>query len=92
MEKRNKGWRAQQRKLRYRNRLKLYANYQGTQCKGADGETNRHPTWRDLYRANWNPAFRTSGTPCSCWICKGERYNRDKYKQDTQDEIKNNLD
>ena len=92
MEKKNKGWRAQQRKLRYRNRLKVYANYEDTECTDADGNIIKHPTWRDLYDANWYPALRSSGTPCSCWVCKGERYNRLKYKQGTKDEIANDLE
>lgn len=92
MEKRNKGWRAQQRKLHYRNRLKLYANYSGSVCWDEDGNKIENPTWRDLYRLNWDPALRTCRTPCSCWVCRSEKYNRDYFKRDTRNELDNSLD
>lgn len=28
-----------------------------------------------------------ASTPCSCWLCKGERYNRRKFKEETKLEI-----
>ena len=27
--------------------------------------------------------FRSHGAPCSCWACKGEKYNRAGVKQET---------
>ena len=27
--------------------------------------------------------MKTTGTPCSCWMCRGEEYDRKGYKQET---------
>ena len=31
--------------------------------------------------------YKSTSTPCSCWLCKGERYNRRKFKKETRLEI-----
>lgn len=33
-------------------------------------------SWTELYNAKNTFRFKTMSTPCSCAICKGERYNR----------------
>ena len=80
MEKRNKRWRIEQRNRIYAAKMKLHAAY-GNEFI-IDGELVRNPRWIDLYRANWNPVYKSVRTPCSCWICRGERYNRYAYKKE----------
>lgn len=33
-------------------------------------------SWKELYNEHWAQLYRTSGTLCSCWMCRGESYNR----------------
>lgn len=92
MEKRNKGWRVQQRKLHYVKRLKRYVSgYFFRNCVDLDGECFYSPTWKDLYEHNYDPKLRNTGTPCSCWLCRGERYKRQEFKKDTNDELNNSF-
>ena len=99
MEKRNKGWRAQQRKLHYVRRLKYYSNSasfwyvlalwpNSRTIKNSKGELNFHPNWKDLYHHNWCSALRTTGKPCSCWMCSPNKYKRKDFKKETRMLIK----
>lgn len=36
---------------------------------------------------DWTLPYKSTSTPCSCWLCKGERYNRRKFKKETRLEI-----
>ena len=27
--------------------------------------------------------MKTTGTPCSCWMCRGFEYDREEYKKET---------
>jgi hypothetical protein len=81
MEKRNKHWRIEQRNRIYAAKMKLHATFGGEFI--LNDERIRDPRWIDLYKANWNPVYKSVRTPCSCWICCGEKYNRRKYKKET---------
>lgn len=80
MEKRNKHWRVEQRNRIYAAKMKLYASYGGEFI--ISGKRVKDPQWIELYRANWNPVYKSVRTPCSCWVCCGEKYNRCKYKKE----------
>lgn len=82
MEKRNKHWRIEQRNRIYSAKMKLYASFGGEFI--LNGEKKDNPRWIELYEANWNPVYKSVRTPCSCWMCCGERYNRRQYKQETR--------
>ena len=88
MEKRNKGWRAQQRKLHYVRRIKFFSNssFRFVICPfiTADGQTTEHPTWKDLEQKAWNYVYRTTGKPCSCWMCSPNKYKRKNHKKETR--------
>lgn len=82
MEKRNKHWRIEQRNRIYIAKMKLYAS-----CSGSfilNGEKVINPRWVELYKANWNPVYKSARTPCSCWICRREVYNRCSYKKEAK--------
>ena len=81
MEKRNKHWRIEQRNRIYVAKMKLHAAYGSGFI--INGEWVRNPRWIDLYKANWNPVYKSVRTPCSCWMCCGEKYNRCAYKKET---------
>lgn len=81
METRNKRWRIEHRNRVYAAKMKLSAAYGGEFI--LNGERVSDPCWIDLYRANWNPVYKSVRTPCSCWLCRGEEYNRRTYKTET---------
>lgn len=82
MEKRTRQWRRRQAARVFKARLK----YQASICMyyfDEDG-VERHPTWKELATAHWAQIYRTTGTPCSCWLCQGESYNRLETKRETR--------
>ena len=81
-DKRNKLWRHQQMARVFKARMILYAAY-GTLVIYEDGSIDNHPHWFDLAKEKWAKVYQTTGTPCSCWICRGEKYNRREYKRET---------
>lgn len=82
MERRNKHWRIEQRNKIYTAKMKIYASYGGSFI--LNGENVINPRWIELYKANWNPVYKSVRTPCSCWMCCGEKYNRCRYKLDAR--------
>ena len=69
MDKRNKLWRRQQMARVFKAR--------------EDGSIDNHPHWFELAKDKWAKVYQTTGTPCSCWMCRGEKYNRKEYKKET---------
>ena len=55
----------------------------GCGIKKADGNWNRHPHWFELARVKWMQIYKKTGTPCSCWLCRGEKYDRRGYVKET---------
>ena len=82
MEKRNKNWRIEQRNKIYASKMKLFASYGGDFI--INNERVSNPRWIKLYKCNWNPVYKTVRTPCSCFLCQGEKYNRCFYKKETR--------
>ena len=68
MDKRNKLWRRQQMA-----RVIIHE----------DGSVVDYPHWFELAKDKWAKVYQSTGTPCSCWICRKERYNRREYKKET---------
>ena len=83
MEKRNKSWRRAQQKRVFKSRMVYHAPFMS---EAIDDEGNRiqHPHWFDLAKMKWSKVYKTTGTPCSCWMCKGETYNRLAFKKETK--------
>lgn len=81
-----RAWRRLQKKRVWRNRLRrIYRTYAaGAYVISSDGEIKRVESWLELRREKWCQPFRTTGRPCSCPICAGERYNRIEFKRDTR--------
>lgn len=48
-------------------------------------DTDVHaPHWFELAKTHWAQVYRTTGTPCSCWLCTyGKKYNRIVAKRET---------
>ena len=37
----------------------------------------------ELAKDKWAQVYKTTGTPCSCWMCRGFEYDRKEYKKET---------
>ena len=48
-----------------------------------DGSYYEHPHWFELAKDKWAQVYKTTGTPCSCWMCRGFEYDRKEYKKET---------
>ena len=81
MDKRNRLWRRKQQNRVFKARMIYYAAC-GWKTLEADGSLNRHPHWFELAKDKWAQVYKTTGTPCSCWMCRGEEYDRKGYKQE----------
>ena len=49
-----------------------------------DGNLIDDPHWFELAKQKGSYVYKTTGTPCSCWMCRGESYNRLDYKKETR--------
>ncbi len=83
MEKRNKLWRRRQLWRVFKGRMILYAGY-GRLITNANGHIITHAHWFELARHKSCFVYKSTGTPCSCHLCRGIRYNRGKFKKETQ--------
>ncbi|MCB6973517.1 MULTISPECIES: hypothetical protein [Butyricimonas] len=91
MDKRNKLWRHRQMARVFKARMILYAAYRHCIIH-EDGSIDSHPHWFELAKEKWARVYKTSGTPCNCSMCRGEKYNRKEYKKETLRIIKESLD
>ena len=79
--KRNKAWRRFQENRVFKARMLKFAGWQIV-VWDENGNCIEHPHWFELAKQKWNQIYKTTGRPCSCCICKGERYNRRDFKKD----------
>ena len=83
MEKRNKLWRKRHQWRLFKARMILRATFKwGAWDK--DGNLIDDPHWFELAKQKGSYVYKTTGTPCSCWMCRGESYNRLDYKKETR--------
>ena len=54
----------------FKARMILYAAY-GHCIIREDGSYYEHPHWFELAKDRWAQVYKTAGTPCSCWMCRG---------------------
>ena len=82
MDKRNKFWRRQQMVRVFKARMILYAAY-GHCIIRKDGSHYEYLHWFELAKEKWAQVYKTTGTPCSRWMCRGMEYNRKEYTKET---------
>lgn len=87
MEKRTRQWRRCQAARVFKARLKYHAAFSDTTLF-ENGILVYHPHWFELAKAHWAQVYRTTGTPCNCWMCQGESYNRLETKREMRRIIK----
>ena len=79
-QKRDKLWRKQQGFRVFKARLIRLAAYK--YC-AFDEEGNQvdNPHWFELEKQHGFQVYKTTGTPCSCMLCRGNHYDRLDYKK-----------
>lgn len=82
-------WRRIQKKRVWRNRLRIIFRAFSTAYidDSATGTIREAETWKELQKVKWCQVYRTTGQPCSCSMCSGERYSRVDFKRETEKEI-----
>lgn len=89
-----RAWRRIQKKRVWRNRLRIifraFSSAYVEDC--ATGTIREAETWKELRKVKWCQVYRTTGQPCSCPMCSGERYSRVDFKQETEKAIHEQLD
>lgn len=74
MEKqRTRAWRRHQARRVFKARLKyavVCMSYPQT-------------TWEELKKTKWAQCLRTTGTSCSCWLCRRESFDRNTAKRES---------
>ena len=91
--KRTKLWRRKQGFRVFKSRL----IYRAAACENVRYDKNsKSPLgmlhWYELAKEHWMNVYRTTGTPCSCEMCRGAEYNRLIYKRETQRIIRESED
>lgn len=87
MEKRRtKLWRRKHGFRVFKARLQRLAAAE-SEYHSMDGRRHLPLRWYELAREHWTQVYRTTGTPCSCVMCRGEEYSRQAYKRDTRREM-----
>lgn len=72
-KKRTRAWRRHQARRVYKARLKYAAA-----CRNY---SRIH--WVDFYGQPGSFIYKTTGTPCSCWLCRREAFDRLKHRKET---------
>jgi hypothetical protein len=81
-KKRTRAWRRHQVSRAYKARLKYVAAIR----------IDEHLTWKDLLGEHGTLVYKTTGTPGSCWLCKGKSYDRAKTSQECRRVVNDALD
>ena len=92
LEKRTKLWRREQGFRVFKKRMVYYASFDNGRFDHNTMEYKRPLHWFELAKEHWTQVYKTTGTPCSCMLCQGERYNRLKYKRETRKILRETLD
>ena len=80
---RNKEWRKKQAFRMYRKRLKVFASSHREFILDDDRHVFR-PTVDELAKCRWGLIYKSTGKPCSCWMCRGESFDRRQAKREAK--------
>ena len=81
--KRNKGWRRLQENRVFKARMLKFAGWQMV-VWDENGNCIEHPHWFEIAKEKWAKKYKDCSTPCSCAICRAEKYSRLQFKKDTE--------
>lgn len=88
--KRTKLWRRRHEWRLYKKKMMLFASYSWP-MRNSDGVLIENPRWVDFVGARGYFCYKSMRTPCSCDICRGEKYSRNDYKSETRRIIKETM-
>lgn len=81
--KRNKGWRKFHENRVFKARMQKFSGWKYVIIDEA-GNCIENPHWFELARQRWAKKYKDSSTPCSCFLCRAEKYNRLQIKKETR--------
>lgn len=89
-----RAWRRIQKKRVWRKRLRIiFRVFSPAYVEdSATGTIREAETWKELRKVKWCQVYRTTGQPCSCPMCSGERYSLVDFKQETEKAIREQLE
>lgn len=89
-----RAWRRIQKKRVWRNRLRIiFRAFSPAYVEDTSTGVKREAeTWKELQKVKWYQVYRTTGQPCSCPMCSGERYERLDFKRETSKAIREQLE
>ena len=89
-----RAWRRIQKKRVWRNWLRIiFSAFTAVYLEDSStGETREAESWKELRKVKWCQVYRTTGQPCSCEMCSGERYSRIEFKRKTKEVIAEELE
>ena len=78
--KRNKAWRRFQENRVFKARMLKFAGWQIV-VWDENGNCIEHPHWFEIAKEKWAKKYKDCSTPCSCAICRAEKYSRLHFKR-----------
>ena len=89
-----RAWRRIQKKRIWRNRLRFIFQAFNVEVfeNPVTGKRLKADNWKELRGVKWCQVYKTTATPCSCYMCAGEQYNRLDFKRETAKFISEQLD
>lgn len=81
--KRNKAWRRFQENRVFKARMLKFSCYETVIWDDAGNRMER-PHWFEIAKQKWAKKYKDCSTPCSCAICRAEKYSRLQFKKDTE--------
>ena len=86
---RGKAYRRHKARAKWIERVKKWMP-KGVEYKWEDGVLIQwHPTYKDCMKEPGFKVYKTTGKPCSCFMCSYYRYSRVELKKDTKFQLKN---
>ena len=80
---RNKGWRKFQQNRVFKARMQKFSCCNFVIIDEA-GNRIENPHWFEIARQRWAKKYKDSSTPCSCALCRAEKYSRMQFKKETE--------
>ena len=89
-----RAWRRIQKKRVWRNRLRIiFRAFSPAYLEDSSNGVKREvETWKEVRKVKWCQVYRTTGQPCSCEMCSGERYRRVDFKRETENIFQEQLE
>ena len=81
--KRNQAWRRFQENRVFKARMLKFIGWQIV-VWDENGNCIERPHWFEIAKQKWAKKYKDCSTPCSCAICRAEKYIRLQFKKETE--------